>query len=112
MKFPLAEVLCFIIGWVFSGCLLALFSKFVKKHNIGLARLLKHLPETIGGLIAIPLILLLAVPFCCMFTWCKVAYDYFIANNITNALLTFLFNILCCFYTSVITKDMPERRRR
>ena len=110
MKFPIEEVLCIIIGYIGSALLGTLFSRITIKYDIGVNRIFRHLPEWLSMLYL--LLILLCVPFFCYsFTWCFVAYGYLKKGNIIQAILAIFVNILGVFYTIIITKDMPKRRK-
>ena len=104
-NFPLAELLCLVVGLAVSGLLYSVFTKIAVTYNIGLTRLFGLLPRLLTFLY-VPLVLFCAPCFCYSWTWCFSAYRYFKAGELIKALLSFLLNCISCFYNIVITKDL------
>ena len=110
MKFPIEEVACAIIGYLISATLGYCFLKITKKYDIGVSRILKHLPTWLW-IIYLPLIILCVPFFCWCFCWGFYAYNYLISGNVKEAILAFALNVLGMLYISVIAKDLPEKKR-
>ena len=105
MKFPIADILCIVVGLLVSVLLGQLFNVITKKYDLGTVRLLNGLPDWLG--IIVMLLILLCIPFFCLnFTWAFIAYNYIVNGKLPLALLTFFINAIGTFYTAIITKDM------
>lgn len=118
MDSPFVELIWIVLGAFISGLLYWLFEILLNKFDVNIADLLKHFPSfdknillvLVGWLFSIVWLVLWAVFGMTMLTWGDVAYNYYLANDYTNLIYSFLFNVFGCLYMAFTTKDLETRR--
>jgi hypothetical protein len=104
------KVICAIIGYLLSCVLMYCFDKLIKKYK-KTPILFELLPDTLAGIVYMVLIFL-TIPFFSLQFICGIlVYNYAVVGDLLKIIITIFLSIFGCFYTTLITSNMPSRRK-
>ena len=104
------KLICAVISFLISSVLMYVFDKLIKRYKKK-PLWLGFLPTTLAAIVHVILAFLTVPFFGLMFICGIIVYNYALSGDTLQLILTILLSIFGCFYTTLITSDMPTRRK-